>query len=143
MSTAKTCLQCGQTLHGRLDKKFCDDQCRSHFNNLLNCDVSSTMRSINYLLRKNRRILAGILQQSEKTKVNREILIEHGFNFRHFTHYYQSPKGNIFKACYDFAYSNPETDVFIILNLKDRKKKNHLNKIQIFEDVNPTDYTSG
>jgi hypothetical protein len=141
MSPVKTCQQCGQILHGRLDKKFCDDQCRSHFNNLLNCDVSSTMRNINYILRKNRRILSGILQQSEKGKVNKETLIESGFNFKHFTHYYQNSKGRIFKVCYDFAYSIPESDLMVLLNLKNRKKKTILNTIQNLVDVDPIEFT--
>ncbi|MFA6947300.1 MAG: DUF2116 family Zn-ribbon domain-containing protein, partial [Pedobacter sp.] len=29
----RECLDCGAALRGRTDKKFCDDQCRSNFNN--------------------------------------------------------------------------------------------------------------
>jgi hypothetical protein len=30
----KKCLACNKTLRGRADKKFCDDYCRSNYNNL-------------------------------------------------------------------------------------------------------------
>ena len=36
MTTERYCLDCGAVLHGRADKKFCNDQCRNNYNNQLN-----------------------------------------------------------------------------------------------------------
>lgn len=121
MTPTKSCLQCGQLLHGRLDKKFCDDQCRSHFNNQLNSDVSSTMRNINYILRKNRRIMAAILPPSGKTKISKDKLIEIGFDFRFITHYHQNHKGRIYKACYDYGYLPLESNQISLIHCNDKK----------------------
>ena len=54
----KSCLQCGDKISGRSDKKFCSDYCRNAFNNDQNRDVNNYVRNINNILRKNRRILA-------------------------------------------------------------------------------------
>ena len=39
MPKMKTCLNCGEEINGRVDKKFCCDYCRNHYNNKLNSDV--------------------------------------------------------------------------------------------------------
>jgi hypothetical protein len=44
----KTCLQCGTELRGRIDKKFCDDQCRTAYNNSIKTD-SAIIKNINNL----------------------------------------------------------------------------------------------
>jgi len=46
------CLECGEPLIGRSDKKFCDDQCRNAYNNKLNRDHINLYRNINNKLRK-------------------------------------------------------------------------------------------
>ncbi len=42
-----TCVECGEEIKGRADKKFCSDQCRSAFNNRLNSDATNFIRNIN------------------------------------------------------------------------------------------------
>ena len=79
---AKTCASCGEIIKGRIDKKFCDDACRSNFNNRLNSDTSVLMKTINNVLRKNRRILESLIPIEEgKTKVTLKKLQEKGYNF--------------------------------------------------------------
>ena len=65
----KTCVSCGKTLKGRVDKKFCDDYCRNNYNNQQKAkgSQSSYVRNINNTLLKNRRILEGILPGTEET----------------------------------------------------------------------------
>lgn len=128
MTPTKSCLQCGQTLHGRFDKKFCDDQCRSNFNNLLNSDVSSTMRNINYILRKNRRILAALLPCGGKTKIKKDKLNAVGFDFRYFTHYYQNQKGRTFNVCYDYCYLLLESNQVQLMSCNERRPHKLRNK---------------
>ena len=43
----KTCLECGEKIVGREDKKFCSDSCRNAYNNKINKDSTNYMRNIN------------------------------------------------------------------------------------------------
>ena len=86
----KECPECGDEIVGRADKKFCSDQCRNTYNNKLNSDASNTVRNINNILRKNRRILYDLNKQSGKTMVAKDILLSNGFNFTYFTHMYRN-----------------------------------------------------
>ncbi|MGI4728762.1 MAG: hypothetical protein ACRYGB_09340 [Janthinobacterium lividum] len=102
-TTQRQCLDCGETIHGRADKKFCNDQCRSNFNNQLNSDSHNLVRNINNILRRNRRILQQ-LNPAGKTKTSRKKLNTLGFNFDHFTGIYQTQTGNVYNFCYDYGY---------------------------------------
>ncbi|MES2690602.1 MAG: hypothetical protein V4658_09375 [Bacteroidota bacterium] len=101
----KNCLTCGNELHGRSDKKFCDDQCRTTYNNRFKTE-SAQVKSINSILRKNRKILEGfLLPQKDKTTVN--ILLKKlsatGFNFTYSTHLLNTKNGN-YTFCYEYGY---------------------------------------
>ncbi len=103
MGQKKECLECGDTIIGRADKKFCSSQCRSQYNNRLNSDHSNFMRNINNILRKNRRILAE-LNPKGKAKVHKDELLERGFKFSYFTNQYRTKSGNVYFFCYDHGY---------------------------------------
>jgi hypothetical protein len=104
-ATAKTCLTCGKVLKGRADKKFCDDYCRSNYNNQLNGRRSHYVRSINTILKKNRRILEELLTGiAETTTAAKNKLENKGFNFRFFTHTYINQNGAMYFFCYEYGY---------------------------------------
>lgn len=86
MQEEKHCLECGEPLKGRADKKFCDDQCRSNYNNRANSDSTAEIRNINNILRKNRRILSAIVSPEGKGKISKAKLTDKGFNFKYHTH---------------------------------------------------------
>jgi len=135
MTHSKFCRQCGQALHGRLDKKFCDDQCRSVFNNHLNSDITSTMRSINYILRKNRRILAAILPPAGKIKITKDKLREAGFDFRYSTHCSEDQRGRTYKVCYDYGYLILDINLVELIHLKEARtsgfiRSNNMNHLK-------------
>ena|SRR5436190_11003715 len=94
------CQTCGAVLKGRPDKKFCDGICRSRFNNKLNRDVTSEIRNINNVLRRNRRIL----EVYAGHKVKKEKLSQAGFDFDHHTRTFKTEKGMTYRLCYDLAY---------------------------------------
>jgi hypothetical protein len=102
-TTPRLCLDCGKPIQGRADKKFCDDQCRSNFNNQLNSDSHNLVRNINNTLRRNRRILQQ-LSPTGKTKTTRKKLDVLGFNFNYFTGIYQTKTGSTYNFCYDYGY---------------------------------------
>jgi len=52
------CLNCERSLSGRVDKKFCTDQCRNEYNNKLKYTDNNLIRNINNVLRKNRSVVA-------------------------------------------------------------------------------------
>ena len=53
---ASNCKECGKPLIGRIDKKFCNDQCRFQYNNKKKRVHESAILNINQQLRKNRTI---------------------------------------------------------------------------------------
>ncbi len=115
MTTEKVCMECGEALKGRADKKFCDDQCRSNFNNKANSDTTADMRNINNILRKNRRILDSIISSEGKTKISKTKLHDKGFNFKYHTHTHTTQKGTVYKLCYDYGYIPIENDYLFVV----------------------------
>ena len=97
------CLQCGEVIYGRIDKKFCSPYCRSENHNNNNRDVTNYMRKVNNILRKNRRILAKF-NPNGKSKVKESTLMEEGFNFAYHTNVYSTKKGGKYYFCYDQGY---------------------------------------
>lgn len=103
MYRIKQCLECGDYLIGRRDKKFCTDNCRSTYNNKLYQESNYLIRSINKSLRKNRRILSK-LEQEGKMKVDRYLLLSMGFSFEFTTRVCCDEMGRLIKYCYEFGY---------------------------------------
>lgn len=99
----KNCLDCGATFHGRADKKFCNDQCRNNYNNQLNSQNYALVRTINNILKRNKRILEE-LAPGGKTRIPRKRLVALNFNFEYFTNIYQTANGHTYYFCYDFGY---------------------------------------
>jgi hypothetical protein len=121
-SKTKTCPECGEKLIGRADKKFCSDQCRNSYNNRLNSDASNTVRNINNILRKNRRILQELNKQSGKTMVSKDILLSNGFNFTYNTHSYKTQKGSEYRFCYEQGYLYLEDkNLYLLVTSKDKE----------------------
>jgi len=112
----KACLQCGRALKGRSDKKFCDDYCRAAYNNELKSAANNFVRNVNNALGKNRRILEDVLPANEPMKkINREKLLQKGFQFKYSTHTYTNQKGNIYYFCYEYGYLPLENDWFLVV----------------------------
>ena len=118
MNTDRICLECGESLQGRADKKFCDDQCRSNYNNKSNNNGLAAMRNINSILRRNYKILDAVITEDGKIKIPKGRLHDKGFNFRYHTHTYKTQKGNIYKLCYDYAYLNLENGLVMVMKWK-------------------------
>ncbi len=112
------CIECGDRLVGRQDKKFCSDNCRSQYNNRLNSDQSKFVRNINNVLRRNYRILQRLNPQG-KSKVSRDDLVALGFNFRYFTNEYVTKAGKVYRFCYNQGYLSLEENYFAIVERKD------------------------
>ncbi len=97
------CKNCGDSFHGRADKKFCSDHCRNSFNNKANSDSNNYVRNINNILRKNRRILEA-LNPNGKANVHKKQLEKEGFLFDYHTSIYTTKTGNVYFFCYEHGY---------------------------------------
>ena len=117
LSANKTCMSCGRSIKGRSDKKFCDDYCRSTYNNRLHNDASPCVRNVNNILRKNRRILEELIPE-ETAKITRNRLVEKGFNFQYLTSTYTNKKGMMYYFCYEYGYLPLDNDWLFLVKRK-------------------------
>jgi len=117
----KNCLDCGSTIHGRADKKFCNDQCRNNYNNQLNSQNYALVRNINNILKRNKRILEE-LAPAGKIKISRKKLTALNFNFEYFTNIYQTSTGNTYFFCYDYGYLPLQGDDVLIVHKEEPLK---------------------
>lgn len=120
-SDQKVCINCGRTLRGRVDKKFCDDYCRNNYNNRQNSDENNLIRNINNILRKNRRLLSQILgSEYESKKIPKQKILDAGFNFQYITHLYRTQKDQVYYFVYDYGYLPLENDWVLIVKSKNK-----------------------
>jgi predicted nucleic acid-binding Zn ribbon protein len=110
----KTCLECGEKIIGREDKKFCSDGCRNTYNNKINKDSTNFMRNINNKLRKNYRILSEINTEG-KSKTTKAKLLSKGFDFEFFTNILETKTGNTYFFVYDQGYRALEDDFYMLV----------------------------
>jgi predicted nucleic acid-binding Zn ribbon protein len=118
MEEKKKCPVCGDPIIGRMDKKFCSDQCRNVFNNQRNNTTTEIMKKINKILKINHSILAS-LNPEGKTKVSKKKLLSRGFNFDYFTNVYNTQKGTTYYFCYEQGYLPLEDDFYALVERKE------------------------
>jgi len=115
------CLNCERSLSGRVDKKFCTDQCRNEYNNKLKYTDNNLIRNINNVLRKNRRVLEELFSVDpgkEKLIVPKSKLMERGFHFKYLTHLYTTKKGTVYYYCYEYGYFPLENNLLLLVKQK-------------------------
>ncbi|MDR2207089.1 MAG: hypothetical protein LBE36_13150 [Flavobacteriaceae bacterium] len=109
------CLECGEKIIGRSDKKFCNDDCRNAYNNKLNKDSSNLMRNIHNKLRKNYRILISQNFADGKMKTTKTKLSAAGFDFNYFTNFKSYKNGSEYRFIYNIGYKFLEDDWLLIV----------------------------
>lgn len=110
----KTCLECGEKIVGREDKKFCSDGCRNAYNNKMNKDTTNYMRNINNKLRKNYRILSE-LNVEGKTKATKAKLLSKGFDFDYMTSILNTKTGNVYYFTYNQGFMVLDNDFYMLV----------------------------
>jgi len=108
------CLECGEPVKGRSDKKFCNDYCRNAYNNNINKESKNLIRNTNNRLRKNYKILSE-LNTTGKTKATRTKLIDHNFDFNTFTSIYTTKTGNVYYYVYNQGYLKLDNDYYLLI----------------------------
>ena len=126
-SNLKTCLECGEALGpGRGDRKFCNDICRTAYNNKNRASKTATSR-FPQLFEKETYFTRKVYQ---RLLANRDILLHHfeilgdqttyrdlqgrGFNFKFFTSVYDDPIGFTQYFCFDYGYCIQDQKVYIL-----------------------------
>lgn len=95
------CLNCGEVIHGRVDKRFCNDSCRVTFFNKRYRTENKEIKKINRILKKNHAILNN-LRSNGKSECSIYDLFSRGFLFDYFTSIEISDV--IIHYCYDIPY---------------------------------------
>lgn len=101
--TTKSCLFCQDTIRGRADKKFCDDYCRTAFNNQRLITRMKHIRAIINILVRNRKVLKKWANKKRNPVKLQDVLSE-GLNLNYYTHKVQQPMGNPYCYCFDYGY---------------------------------------
>jgi len=112
----RKCLECGVSIYGRPDKKFCCDGCRNAHHNKVHAESGRVIRKISRILKKNRRILAQ-LNPKGKCEVYRDQLLRADFDFRYFTSYCEVSEDVTYYFCYDQGYRKMDNDWYSIVTV--------------------------
>jgi predicted nucleic acid-binding Zn ribbon protein len=112
----RKCMICGFPLQGRIDKKFCSDNCRNRYHNSMNTYESMYIRNVNYILRKNRKILLE-LNKNGVLNIEKSNLTCAGFNFNFITSLHDNSNGSPSYFCYEQGYSaNQDGTVTLLID---------------------------
>ncbi|MEN9640291.1 MAG: hypothetical protein RLZZ262_2160 [Bacteroidota bacterium] len=114
VAAGKCCLQCKSPIHGRSDKKFCNDSCRSGFNNIKYADYNSHVKKVNQRLKNNYKVLQLLLKDEHARWVSEAALVAAGFQFQFYTHVHLHPDGALFKMVYTICYTAQDRSMYYI-----------------------------
>lgn len=116
------CIQCGEPVVGRLDKKFCNESCKSIYHYQHNLEKEESLyKSIDRSLKTNRRVLKEF-NRAGKATVRKQILIDEGFNPKYFTHYWKANNGNVYLFCYEYGFmkkTENDKEKYILIQWQD------------------------
>jgi len=104
MKGPENCQNCNKPIEGRIDKKYCNDYCKSnhHYENNKQKE-NSLFKKIDHQLKQNRRLLRDF-NKAGKSTVRKEKLIEAGFDPNFFTHYWKNSQGDVYLFCYEYGF---------------------------------------
>lgn len=98
------CLYCNKELKGRIDKKFCDPQCKSSYQYKQAQEQPERFyNKVDNQLKLNRRLLKNF-NKAGKATIRTEQLIKEGFNPNFFTHYWKNTKGDVYLFVYEYGF---------------------------------------
>ncbi|RLD43947.1 MAG: hypothetical protein DRI86_08740 [Bacteroidetes bacterium] len=117
MTEARKCLECNTEIFGRIDKKFCSDQCRNTYNNRTQAHQNKYIRKVNYTLRKNRRIMEAFVLTTDKNvkRVKKSDMLDKGFNFDFYTNIYSTKNKKYYYFSYEYGYNILEDNYIAIV----------------------------
>ena len=109
----RVCLNCGEPITGRADKRFCCSKCKNEWNNSLSIlDRQNRNRIINILL-KNYMVLQAALESEEKAP-ELGTLVKAGFHPEYVTGFRRVRRGRDEYRCFDICYNKTEARLYNI-----------------------------
>ncbi|MDW7693034.1 hypothetical protein R9C00_10110 [Flammeovirgaceae bacterium SG7u.111] len=124
--TSGECLFCGKELSGRAGKKFCDNQCKSHYHyEKGKTKGGSLFQRIDQQLKINRRLLKEH-NKAGKTTLRKQTLLDLGFDPNFFTHYWKAKNGNIYFFCYEYGFmptKKENTEKYVLVQWQEYMEK--------------------
>lgn len=112
------CIICNKPMKGRADKKFCSKKCSNeNQRERKKVEVTPEVKTINYILLKNRTILDNLLQGTKEKQVEifKIVLVQLGFNFEYITGYYLNSKNKVYHYVYDYAWMEFSTQKVLVV----------------------------
>jgi predicted nucleic acid-binding Zn ribbon protein len=104
MLAQKHCLNCGVEIEGRIDKKFCNNYCKTNFHYRNRKQKDATLYElIDQQLKHNRNLLKHF-SVAGKAVIRKIELHKKGFSPKYFTHYWKNQKGDVYLFCYEFGF---------------------------------------
>jgi len=120
----RNCLECGSKIRGRIDKKFCNDQCRNAYHNRTKSEASALVKQVNRVLWQNRAVMNRLIPEVKgKTTVSRSRLIQEGFDFSYHTHTHTTRNGHTYVFCYEFGYLPLENEVIMLVKREEKEQR--------------------
>lgn len=110
---SNVCQYCGKELHGRPDKKFCDNRCRNSYHNLSKNEYSNIRHKTDNILKRNYNILSGLINRGI-TSVDILEMEQFGFRPSFVTTIRQGRQNYREFACYDIVYCQTSSRIFNI-----------------------------
>lgn len=105
----RKCLQCYEQLKGRADQKFCNDQCRSAYNNQQHIESNNVIKMINRILKKNYFILSEMKSKGKITALKSD-LQKKGYRFDYFTHTFTGRNSRTNYFCYNQGFREQDNN---------------------------------
>lgn len=99
----KLCPECQEVIKGRSDKKFCSDLCRNSYNNRINSNAHQQLKTVNTILKRNRKILEKLMLE-KVVKAHKEELLKKGFDPNYFTNTQEGKQGKVCYFCYEYGF---------------------------------------
>ena len=100
----RKCPSCGEIIVGRIDKRYCCDQCRALANKSIRMSSESIIQATNRILRKNRSILKSLCPVG-KAIVRKEVLDAMQYDLNVFSSIYLTGKKQTYYFCYDYGFT--------------------------------------
>lgn len=101
---APHCLECGEPIYGRTDKKFCDKDCRNRWHSRLRSDQNAHLRTTLGILTRNYSILESIFDMNAAA-CPADVLERLGFRSEYVTHNPIKKGKHLEYRCFDFVYN--------------------------------------
>lgn len=108
----KTCLACQGELRGRIDKKYCDQNCRNAYHNDRYRNQNKHLHLVNKNLSKNHRILEE-LALNEVNEISLPVLKAMGFQLSYFTSMVNDEQEGLLFFIYDMCYQQFGNEIVI------------------------------